>query len=72
MVPIRGCPMSASFNSSGNAKSNVMTGTAMDKHIKSELERLANVMLDSKKEIVTKDKDLKDVKVLLNVKEKVE
>ena len=29
-------------------------------------------MLDSKKEIVTKDKDLKDVKVLLNVKERVE
>ena len=44
----------------------------MDRHIKKELERLATVMLDSKKEIVTKDKDLKDVKVLLNVKEKVE
>jgi hypothetical protein len=64
--------MGASFSGGGNPKSNAMTGPAMDKHIKSELERLANVMLDSKKEIVTKDKDLKDVKVLLNVKEKVE
>jgi len=44
----------------------------MDRHIKKELERLATAMQDSRKEIVTKDKDLKDVKVLLNVKEKVE
>jgi len=64
--------MSASFSAKAGPKDNLMTGTAMDRHIKKELERLNTVMLDSKKEIVTKDKDLKDVKVLLNVKEKVE
>ena len=64
--------MQASFTPKGSPKDNIMTGSAMDKHIKKELERLASVMGDSKKEIVTKDKDLKDVKVLLNVKEKVE
>jgi len=72
MVPIRGCPMKASFSSKAGPKDNLMTGTAMDRNIKKELERLNTVMLDSKKEIVTKDKDLKDVKVLLNVKERVE
>jgi hypothetical protein len=44
----------------------------MDKHIKKELERLTNMMGDSKKELNTKDKDLKDVKALLKVKENVE
>jgi len=44
----------------------------MDKHIKKELERLTNLMGDSKKELNTKDKDLKDVKALLKVKENVE
>ena len=49
-----------------------MTGSAMDKHIKKELERLTNLMGDSKRELNTKDKDLKDVKALLRVKENVE
>jgi hypothetical protein len=44
----------------------------MDKHIKKELERLTNTMTESKKELNTKDKDLKDVKALLKVKENVE
>ena len=44
----------------------------MDKHIKKELERLSTLMGDSKKELNTKDKDLKDVKALLKVKENVE
>jgi len=44
----------------------------MDRHIKKELERLSNMMGDSKKELNTKDKDLKDVKALLKVKENVE
>lgn len=49
-----------------------MTGPVMDKQIKKELERLQSFMADSKKEIATGDKDLKNVKVLLKVKEKVE
>jgi len=49
-----------------------LTGTAMDRHIKKELERLTALMTDNKKELNTKDKDLKDVKALLKVKENVE
>lgn len=44
----------------------------MDKHIKKELERLTAIMTDNKKELNTKDKDMKDVKALLKVKENVE
>ena len=44
----------------------------MDRHIKKELDRLTNLMIDSKKELNSKDKEMKDVKILLRVKEFVE
>ena len=72
MVPIRGMPLSASFKNTAVPKDNTLTGPAMDRHIKKELERLTNLMTDCKRELSTKDKDLKDVKVLLKVKEFVE
>jgi hypothetical protein len=74
MVPIRGSPFQASFKQGASAKDNLMTGGAMDRNIKKELDRLSNLMVDSKKELNTKDKDinLKDVKALLRVKEFVE
>jgi len=68
-VPIRGVPFKATFNANAAPKDNLLTGSAMDKHIKKELERLTTLMTESKKELNTKDKDLKDVKVLLQVKE---
>ena len=71
-MPIRGVPFKATFSNSAVAKDNLMTGSAMDKHIKKELERLTNLMNDNKRELNTKDKDLKDVKALLKVKENVE
>jgi hypothetical protein len=71
-VPIRGVPFKATFSNAAVAKDNLMTGSAMDKHIKKELERLTNLMNDNKRELNTKDKDLKDVKALLKVKENVE
>jgi len=40
--------------------------------IQKELERLQTNLTDNKKAIATKDKDLKDVKVLLGVKSSVE
>jgi len=72
MVPIRGVPFSASFKAIASSKDNLMTGSAMDRQIKKELERLATLMGDSKKELTTKDKDLADVKALLKVKANVE
>lgn len=71
-VPIRGVPFKASFTATASSKDNLLTGSAMDRHIKKELERLTNMMAESKKELNTKDKDLKDVKALLKVKENVE
>lgn len=72
MVPIRGVPFSASFNNAALPKDNLMIGSAMDRHIKKEIDRLTNLMQDTKKELTTKDKDLKDVKALLKVKEHAE
>lgn len=43
----------------------------MDRHIKKELERLTSLMSESKKELNTKDKDLKDVKALIKINENV-
>jgi len=67
-VAIRGVPFKATFVNSATSKDNLLTGSAMDKHIKQELERLTSLMGDSKKELNVKDKDLKDVKALLKVK----
>jgi len=72
MVPIRGVPFTASFKAAAASKDNLLTGGAMDRHIKKELERLTSLMVESKKELNTKDKDMKDVKSLLKVKEFVE
>jgi hypothetical protein len=72
MVPIRGSPYTASFVPGLKAADNTMTGSIMDKYLKKELDRLNNYMVDSKKEIMTKDKDLKDVKSLLKVKDNVD
>jgi hypothetical protein len=49
-----------------------MTGGALERHVKAEIQKLQEYMTNSKKEINTKDKDLKDVKQLLGVKETVE
>ena len=72
MVPLRGSPYTASFIPGLKAIDNTMTGSIMDKYLKKELDRLNNYMVDSKKEIMTKDKDLKDVKALLKVKDNVD
>jgi hypothetical protein len=72
MVHIRGSPYHASFVASAKPADNLMTGGALDRHIKKELERLQHSMTEGKKEMNTKDKDLKDVKVLLAVKDVVD
>lgn len=41
----------------------------MERQIKKELDRISANLLETKKETVTKDKDMKDVKVLLGVKD---
>jgi len=72
MVPIRGSPYCAQFVDGISAKDNTMTGGAMAKHIQKEIERLQASLAESKKEVTTKEKDIKNVKVLLQIKEKVE
>ena len=72
MVAVRGSPYSASFKAGGKPVDNTMVGPAMQKVLQKELERLQTQIVENKKSIITKDKDLKDVKVLLNVKGMVE
>ena len=73
MVPLRGSPYSASFTSKAKAADNTMIGGAMAKYIAKELESLNSSFAEIKKAISTKDKEsLKDVKTLLNIKEKTE
>lgn len=72
MVPVRGSPYTTSFVQGIKASDNLMLGGIMDKHIKKELERLTNNLADRKKACRKDDKDIKDVKVLLGVKEATE
>ena len=72
MVHIRGSPYKASFNSAAKPAENSMTGGALERHVKAEIQRLQDYMTLTKKDVNTKDKDMKDVKQLLGVKETVE
>lgn len=73
MVPLRGSPYKASFSSKAKAADNTMIGGVMAKYIAKELEGLNTSFGETKKNISTKDKEsLKDVKTLLNIKEKTE
>ena len=49
MVPIRGTPYKASFNSKSAATSNNLTGPAMGKYISNGLEDLHNFIVDTTK-----------------------
>ena len=73
MVALRGSPYSASFSSKAKAADNTMIGGSMSKYITKDLETLNSFFAETKKLISTKDKEsLKDVKTLLNIKEKTE
>jgi pyridoxine 5'-phosphate synthase PdxJ len=72
MVHIRGSPYTASFVANAKASDNLMGGGAMERQMKSEITRLQAQMTENKKASNTKDKDLKDVKQLLSVKETIE
>lgn len=72
MVPVRGSPYKASFVADAKPADNLMSGGCMARYIAKDLERIASELAEAKKEINSKDKDLKNVKVLLKVKENVE
>lgn len=69
---VRGSPYVATFIEGVKPSDNLMTGGIMDKHIKKELDRLTNNLADRKKSCSKNDKDIKDVKVLLGIKEATE
>lgn len=71
-VPIRGSPYKASFKESGKATDNSLTGGVMSKQIQKEIERLTTSLADTKKDTITKGKELDDIKVVLGIKESVE
>lgn len=71
-VPIRGSPYRASFKESGKATDNSLTGGVMSKQIQREIERLTTSLAETKKDTITKGKELEDIKVVLGIKESVE
>ena len=72
MVPVRGSPYKASFNSKSAATCNNLTGPAMAKFISSGLEELHSFIVETSKGAQTKDKNIHDVKTLISVKDHVE
>lgn len=70
-VPLRGS-YKAIFTNDAKPADNTMVGGVMDRYIKKELDRLQGSLAETKREVNPKDKDLKNVKVLLKVKENVE
>lgn len=72
MVPIRGSPYVANFSAGAKPADNLMTGPVMIANFKEELNGLTDLMQAKEKAINLKDKDLKNVKVLLGVKTEVE
>jgi dynein heavy chain len=72
MEQVRGSPYRAVFMNGVKPGDNKMNGGVMDRHIKKELERIQNDMTEQKKNCSKNDKDMKDVKTLLGVKEATE
>lgn len=72
MVPVRGSPYLATFVAGAKPVDNQMTGPVMIAHFKDEVNELTELMTSKDKAINLKDKDLKNVKVLLGVKTDVE
>jgi dynein heavy chain len=71
MVPVRG-EYKAIFVDDAKPADNTMLGGVMERYIKKETEKMTTQLADTKREVNPKDKDLKNVKVLLRVKENVE
>lgn len=72
LVPIRGSPFYPTFTTKGKPADNLMTGAIMNKFIQREQERIMNNLVEMKKCCRKDDKDIKDVKTLLGVKEATE
>jgi len=74
MVPLRGSPYKAIMKPGFKETDGKMIGEAMKKYIATEIKRLQELMVSTKSDINTKDKDkdMTSVKQLLKVKEKVD
>ena len=69
LVPIRGNPYSSSFKEGVNLKNNELTGPALISYITNSLAETEKFITDSRNNINIKNKDISDVKELLEVKE---
>lgn len=72
LVPIRGSPYKASFNSAAPKANNTLAGPLMQAHFKTQMGDLADYMTKKDKSISTKGKDLLEVPTLLNIKSEIE
>jgi hypothetical protein len=67
IFPIRGIPFIEFFILELKAIDYIITVSIMDKYLKKELDIFKNYMVDYKKKIMSKDKDLKEFKALLKM-----
>jgi len=72
LVPIRGSPYKASFNSAAPKANNNLAGPLMQNFFKNQMSDLSDYMSKKDKSISTKGKDLQEVPVLLTIKSEIE
>lgn len=71
MVPLRGSPYTASFSADTKPDANSLTGTTLPKYVTKVIEQSQSWMKESSVAANTKDKDLTDIKQLINVVDSV-
>lgn len=69
LVPVRGSPYKASFSEETNGKANVTIGPSLAKAAQGMIESLQGFMRETSAGVKLTDKDLTDVKVLLDVQD---
>ena len=72
LVPIRGSPYKASFNSAAPKANNTLVGPLMQTFFKNQMSDLSDYMSKKDKSISTKGKDLQAVPILLTIKSEIE
>jgi hypothetical protein len=71
-VPVRGSPYCASFCEETPGKMNPLIGPSLNKYAIAQIEGLQNFMRETLEGVNITEKDLNDVRTLLNVKDHVE
>lgn len=71
MVPLRGSPYSASFNSHAKADANHLNGPSLPKYVTKIIDETGRWMRETTTAAKTSDKDLSEIKTLIGVVDSV-